>query len=309
MAMARPLVSVIVPSYNQGRYIRETLESILGQDYRPLEVLVFDGGSTDETVSVLQSFDGAPELQWWSERDRGVVDAVNKGLTHATGAIQAIQSSDDLYMPGAITAAVDAFESDPELGLVYGDAEYIDSESRKTGQTSLPPFDLAAYAGKRTFVPQPAAFFTRAASADAGLWRAEVSYAADAEFYLRIATRHRVRKLDRFLARYRYHEAQRDKAGQRIAADWAQVVHDWLDANRVSGSMRRKALAGIHLTRAHYLSDVEWRRRTVELYRALALDPSLMFFEDFASRELLPGRQPIWRVLSRVKRALGFSPR
>src|SRR4051812_41118582 len=98
----RPLVSVIIPSYNQGRFIRETIDSVLSQDYRPIEVLVFDGASKDETVSVLKSYD-APELQWWSEPDRGVVDAVNKGLARARGDIVAIQSSDDVYVPGAIS--------------------------------------------------------------------------------------------------------------------------------------------------------------------------------------------------------------
>ena len=97
--MAQPLVSVIVPSYNQARFIRETLDSILGQDYRPLEVIVFDGASKDETVDVLGSYGDRPELRWWSEPDRGVVDAVNKGLAKANGEILAIQSSDDCFTP------------------------------------------------------------------------------------------------------------------------------------------------------------------------------------------------------------------
>ena len=180
--MSAPLVSVIVPSYNQGQYIGATLDSIFEQDYRPLEVLVIDGASSDGTVEVLRRYNVHPELQWWSEPDRGVTDAVNKGLARAKGEILAVQSSDDLYSPGAISAAVAALESDPTLGLVYGDAEYIDAESRSVGGTSLPPFNLVEYVGKRTFVPQPAAFFTRAAAATGGAWRAEVSYAADAEF-------------------------------------------------------------------------------------------------------------------------------
>src|SRR2546423_361332 len=105
----RPLLSIVIPSYNQGAYIRETLESIFAQDYRPIEVLVLDGASSDETVDVLKSFD-APELQWWSEKDRGVVDAVNKGLARASGEIVAIQSSDDAYAPAAFSAAIEAFE-------------------------------------------------------------------------------------------------------------------------------------------------------------------------------------------------------
>ena len=101
------LVTIIVPSFNQGRFIKETLHSILAQDYRPIEVLVIDGASSDLTIEVLESYAGVPELKWWSEPDNGVVDAVNKGLARARGEIVAIQSSDDLYLPGAISAAVE----------------------------------------------------------------------------------------------------------------------------------------------------------------------------------------------------------
>ena len=306
--MPGPLVSIVIPSFNQGRFIRETLESTLAQDYRPIEVLVIDGASKDETVDVLRGY-ANPELQWWSEPDRGVIEAVNKGLARARGTILAIQSSDDVYLPGAISAAVEAFERDPSLGLVYGDVEYIDAESRTTGGTSLPPFDFGAYLGKRMYIPQPAAFFTRAAAVSGGPWRAEVSFAADAEFYLRIATRHGVLKLDRLMARYRYHEAQRDSAGERIARDWERVVRDWLSASEVTPELRGKALAGIHLTRAHYLGDAAWARRTLALYRALLHDPSVFGDPNFMRHELIPGRQPVWKLLSRVKRAIGFSPR
>src|ERR1043166_2278014 len=91
----RPLFSVIVPSYNQGRYLRQTLESILGQSYRPLEVIVVDGASKDETVEVLKSFAHAPELRWISEKDRGPADAVNKGFAMASGELIGIQRSEE----------------------------------------------------------------------------------------------------------------------------------------------------------------------------------------------------------------------
>jgi len=144
---SRRLVSIIVPSFNQGRYIGETLRSCLAQDYRPLEILVLDGGSSDETVAVLRSFD-APELRWWSEPDRGVVDAVNKGLALTRGEIIGIQSSDDVYLPGAVDAGVEALAATPALGLVYGDIEHFDAESRITGADVQGDFDLAEYLGR-----------------------------------------------------------------------------------------------------------------------------------------------------------------
>jgi glycosyltransferase involved in cell wall biosynthesis len=98
MSERGPRVSIIVPSYNQGRFIGETILSCLGQTYPNIEVIVQDGASSDETLGVLTQFDD-PRLSCVSEPDRGVVDAVNRALARATGEILAIQSSDDLYLP------------------------------------------------------------------------------------------------------------------------------------------------------------------------------------------------------------------
>src|SRR4051794_3921073 len=87
----RPLVTIVVPSFNQGRFIRTTIDSVLEQTYRPLEIIVVDGGSNDETVSVLQSYGDLPELRWTSEPDKGVADAVNKGFAQARGEVIGIQ--------------------------------------------------------------------------------------------------------------------------------------------------------------------------------------------------------------------------
>ena len=122
-----------------------------------------------------------------------------------------IQSSDDVFVSGAIEAAVEALSQDPTIGLVYGDVELIDEESRMTGADIQGPFDLAMYFGRLMYVPQPGTFFTREALEAVGGWRAEFSYTADADFWFRIALRFPVRKLNRVMARYRYHPLQRDR--------------------------------------------------------------------------------------------------
>jgi Glycosyltransferases involved in cell wall biogenesis len=303
-----PLVSIVIPSYNQGSYIRETIDSTLAQDYRPVEVLVLDGASKDDTVNVLKSYDGVSELQWWSEPDRGVVDAVNKGLARARGEIVAIQSSDDVYVPGAFSAVVAAFREPPELGLVYGDVEYIDAASSAGGRTHLPPFTLHEYVGKLTYIPQPAAFFTAEALRAAGTWREDISYAADAEFFLRIAMRFPVKKLDRILARYRYHEEQRDKAAERIQRDWRTAIEPLTRSE--DRKLRRYARSSADMTTIRYAPEAQWVRRTLAAYHALLVNPAVIRSADFrATRDLLPGRYPIWRLLSHIKRRLGFAPR
>lgn len=309
LSTSQPLVTIIVPSFNQGKFIGETLDSILAQDYRPIEILVLDGGSTDETVAVLKSFAAAPELIWWSEPDKGVTDAVNKGMQRASGKIVAIQSSDDLYLPGAISAAVEFLTAHEEVRLAYGDVELIDEHSAKIGSDLLGEFDLKQYLGRFTYIPQPSAFFRAEMIAAIGGWRSEVSYAADADFWLRIAVQHKVAKINRLMAQYRYHAEQRDTQKARIARDWETTIRDLLKVHPLDRDTRRFALMGIYLAHYRYTSESDWTQRTRYLYQAAAANPRAVLTDSFPKRELLIGREPIWKFLSRIKRSLGFQSR
>lgn len=306
--MTRALVSIIIPSFNQGRYIAETIRSCLSQDHRPIEILVLDGGSKDNTVSVLKSFD-VPELRWWSEPDQGVADAVNKGLMRASGDVLTIQSTDDVFLAGAISAAMEVLSQNPSTGLVYGDVEYIDGNSRVTGADVQGAFDLGEYLGRFMYIPQPGTCFTRAALNSAGGWRGAYSYAADADFWMRIATRFPIRKIDRFVARYRYHTEQRDTQRARIAHDWEGAINDLLASGILNSRQRRYARMGIQLAWYRYTPESRWIARTWHLYRAALFNIPAVLDRRFPKHELLIGRFPIWKGLSRVKRILGFRPR
>lgn len=281
------------------------MESCLSQDYRPIEVLVFDGGSTDGTVDVLKSFEGASEIRWVSEPDRGVVDAVNKGLSTARGDILAIQSSDDYFLPGALDAAVSALEEAPALAFVYGDVEYIDAVGEVTGRTLLGSWNLRAFLARDIYVNQAGAFFRAWAAREIGSWDEDVPYAADSDYWLRMGLRFPAKKIDRLLARYRYHEAQRDKAGTRPARDWERAIRKRIEAREVAPDLLPAARRGIHLTWHHYTPESDWKARTLSLYRALFAEPGAVLSKGFPRRELLPGREPIWKLLSRTKRRLG----
>jgi glycosyltransferase involved in cell wall biosynthesis len=303
-----PLVSIVVPSFNQGRFIAETVSSCLEQSYRPIEILVQDGGSTDDTVSVLRSLN-APALHWVSEPDEGVVDAVNKGLRRARGEILSIQSSDDVFLDGALEAAVEAFSRDSTIGLVYGDVELIDEQSRVIGADIQGPFDLAMYFGRMMYIPQPGSFFAYKALEAVGGWRRQFSYTADADFWFRIALRFPVRKLNRVMARYRYHPLQRDRQRAFICRDWERMVRDLIANEPLDIRTCRYARSGILLARHRYTDSRQWWARTKALYGALIVNPAAVLDRGFPRKELLPGREPIWRQLSRLKRALGLKPR
>src|SRR6266568_1020601 len=128
--MPGPLVTIVTPSYNQGHFIRATIESVLSQDYPHVEYIIMDGGSTDETAAVVKDY--ASRVTFISEKDRGQSHAINKGFQMARGTVLAWLNSDDLYLPGAIRNAVDAFQRNPSAGAVYGEGYLID----RSGQSS-----------------------------------------------------------------------------------------------------------------------------------------------------------------------------
>ena len=301
---ARPLVSIIVPSYNQGRFIRRTLESILTQDYRPIEILVIDGASTDETLQVLREFESAPELDWVSERDSGVVEAVDKGFAKARGRIGAIQSSDDFYLPGAISTGVETLLADPALAFAFGDIAKVDADGKEISRSQLGPFSLESVLTMGTWIPQPSTFFRMDLAKELGGWREEVPYAADTDLWLRMALTRPARKIDRLMAERTMHEAQRDKQGARIVRDYARCIDTLPGLDAADDRIRRAARAGKMLMANRYEPDVgEWQR-TRRLWRAAIDYPPL--FSRYPARSFVPGGDRLRSGLARLARRVGL---
>jgi glycosyltransferase involved in cell wall biosynthesis len=247
-----PLVSIIVPSYNQGRFIRATLDSILKQDYRPIEILVIDGASTDQTVDVLRSYGNLPELDWVSEPDHGVVHAVNKGFAKSRGDIVAIQSSDDCYLPGAITRAVAEFRHHPGVGLVYGDTVKVDAQGDELARYRIGPYSLENLFLLKTWIPQPSAFFRRELLDAVGGWDERIPYAPDTGLWIRMAFRTEVHKIDEYLSQRRMHDEQRDVQSSRIVRDYTKMIEQSSDIREACAAVKRAAHAGKYLLRLRY---------------------------------------------------------
>ncbi len=152
------LVSIVTPSFNQGRFLEETIRSVLEQDYPQIEYIIVDGGSSDESVEVIQRHAG--RLGWWvSEKDRGQTDAINKGFARARGDVLAWLNSDDTYQPGAVAEAVAFLQANPQAGMVYGDTNFIDGQGRLIGRFPAAQTDYRRLRQGYVHVPQQAAFF------------------------------------------------------------------------------------------------------------------------------------------------------
>jgi len=182
----KPLVSIVTPSYNQARFLEQTILSVLNQSYDHIEYIVIDGGSTDGSVDILETY--ADRIDYWvSEEDRGQTDAINKGLERATGEIMAWINSDDTYQPHAVQEVVAFFNEHPQVGMVYGDANIIDEEGHVIGEFNAQQTSYRRLRRGGVYIPQPAAFWRGALWHEVGPLDPSFYFAMDYDLWLRLA--------------------------------------------------------------------------------------------------------------------------
>jgi glycosyltransferase involved in cell wall biosynthesis len=178
-----PLVTIVTPSYNQGEFLKRTIDSVLAQTYPNIEYIVMDGGSKDDSVEILKSY--GDRFRWVSEPDGGQTDAINKGFARSHGQIRTYLNSDDVLAPDAVARVVDYFRRHPDCDLAYGRGAYIDKEDRVTGlyQTLEYSFEeLMSWC----CICQPAAFWRTRIAGKVGPFNDRLNYAMDYEYWLRI---------------------------------------------------------------------------------------------------------------------------
>lgn len=206
---ALPRISIVIPSFNQGKFIGATLQSIIDQSYPDLELIVVDGGSTDNTLSVIKQYE--PHLAWWvSEPDSGQAAAINKGFTRSTGEIMAWINSDDLVAPGALHIIAGYFAKHPETQAVYGDRVVIDEKGMEIGRWILPYHSIRVLQWQ-DFVPQETLYWTRSAWNLIGARLDEMfRFAMDWDLLLRLSAQHiKIQHLPVFLGLFRIHAQQK----------------------------------------------------------------------------------------------------
>lgn len=206
------LITVVTPSYNQGRFIKDTIESVLSQDYSPIEYMVMDGGSSDETISVLNNY--RDRFYWVSEKDKGQSNAINKGWGRAKGDILAYINSDDIYLPKAISKAAAYMVKHPEVAAVYGEGYHIREDGTVIERYPTEPYNRERLT-ETCFICQPTVFIRRSVLEEIGLLDESLSYCMDYDLWLRIAERYPLSYLPEYLACTRFY-SETKTLGKRI---------------------------------------------------------------------------------------------
>lgn len=176
-------ISIVTPSLNQAEFIQRTLQSVAQQTGADIEHIVFDGGSSDGTLSILEKHGCA--IRWSSQPDKGQADAVNRGISASEGEIIGWLNSDDVYKPHAIATVAAFMAANPEIDVVYGLADYIDRFDRVIGTYPTEPWNYDRLL-ETCFICQPAVFFRKRIVERYGLLDEHLHYCMDYEYWLRL---------------------------------------------------------------------------------------------------------------------------
>jgi glycosyltransferase involved in cell wall biosynthesis len=206
-----PLISIVTCSYQQSRYLEQTLRSVLDQRYPALEYIVIDGGSTDGSAEIIRRH-AAGLAHWVSEPDGGQTQALIKGFARARGEVCGWLCSDDLLLPGALRAVGEFFDAHPGVDAVYGDALWIDAEGRFLRPKREIGFSRFVLLHDHNYIPQPSMFWRRSLYEAVGGLDARFELAMDADLWERFSARARIEHMPAYLSCMRWYPAQKTRA-------------------------------------------------------------------------------------------------
>lgn len=274
-----PRISIVTPSYNQGRFIEETIRSVLLQGYPNLEYIIFDAGSKDESVEIIRKYE--PWLSYWlSEPDKGQSDAINKGWQRATGELVTWLNSDDVYMPAAFQRVAQSWRNENDVGFIYGQAQCIDMESRLISLSRVigGPFDLRRSLENADNYVAVSAFISRIAIEKIGYLDINLHMSMDWDMWLRLGSHFESIFVPEVLIKYRWW------SNSKTASQWGRpeevkVVRKFFHENNLplfGQAVRRKALAAAYgeVAKKYYVAKDAYRFRKSMLL-SLLYNPGL----------------------------------
>lgn len=275
-----PVVIIITPSFNQGRFLEETIRSVLFQDYPKIEYIIIDGGSTDESVDIIKKYE--PWLSHWvSEPDQGQSNAINKGWKIATGDILAWINSDDVYCPGAIKDSVEALLANPGIGMTYSDIIHINDSGEEIRNWSSRPFDYQELL-VHSYIPQPTVFIRRNALDKVGFLNEELHLAMDLDLWLRIGRHFPILYLEgKNIAKLRIYSGT--KSYSRQVESWNErfrILDNFFNDPQLSEPILNKQqeiYARSHLLFSSALVSIKhYNQAMTEINRAILSSPTIL---------------------------------
>lgn len=250
-----PSITVITPSFNQGHFITETIESVLSQDYPNLEYWVIDGGSTDNTVQILKSY--GKRIKWVSEKDKGQTHAINKGMKLAQGDIVSYLNSDDVFKSNILHLVGTSF-SQEKCMWITGDYCIINHEGYeiqsfvKEYKTFFRNFNSSTILSILNYINQPSTFWKRSLFSEIGYFDEDLRYCMDYDFWLRLSQKYKPLILSQELSSFRIHA--KSKGG-------SQYLQQFKEENKVIQRYEKN----IVLTTLHKLHSAA----TVQAYKLI----------------------------------------
>lgn len=304
-----PRISIVTPSFNQGQFLEETILSVLNQNYPNLEYFVMDGGSTDNSVEIIQKY--APRLTYWeSKPDRGQSHAINKGFKMATGELVAWLNSDDILLPGALQEFANVWSDNPTVGFINGISELIDELGNSKGKTFGSHFDLLeSLTTSRNTVAQPSTFISRQCLSDVGFLDEALHMSMDWDLWLRIGAKYKTTFIPKVLSRTRHWPLTKTNTQLiKSGSDHLAIAKKFLkDKNlHLSQEVKRKMLAAAYGKQAFlgYQSQNRFGSK-VALVKSLLYDPKMKGGDAKAIRkDIFPIYYLICQKVKNLKRRL-----
>lgn len=224
-----PKITIITPSYNQGEFLEKTILSVLGQNYRELEYIIIDGGSTDNSVEIIKKY--SSYLKYWiSEKDKGQAHALNKGLRLASGDIIGWINSDDYYDKN-VFQKVSQLYSDPGFDLLSGSCTMIDEKLKVIQRLETPTINfgtLLKYWKPHFCPPQPSIFFRKEVFQTLGFLDESLHFGMDYDYWIRAAQQFRFTVIPENLSYYMIHTNSKtgsDIGFHRFVPEWKKIIN------------------------------------------------------------------------------------
>jgi glycosyltransferase involved in cell wall biosynthesis len=281
--------TVVIPSLNQAYFIQKTIDSVLDQNYPYKQIIVIDGGSTDETIQILESY--SEEILAISEPDEGQSQAINKGFQLSTSSHVSWLNSDDILYPGALERVANFFARHPDTKILYGNCEYIDTADRVLKKYPAQPYsykDLVENA--HNYIPQPATFFAREILSTVGSINEQLHFVMDFEYWLRSGKVFNLVHIPETLAALRVHpDAKSKKDLFNFARELELVYKQIILPDQELGEIdKTKAMANMYYRAAHSAYWSPHHRSALQFaFKGLQLEqylPRRLFFQCLLAR-------------------------